>query len=343
MERSPEELLRLVRPMLATAGLAAAHGLARLPGGGNNRVFRLETDAGPVLLKEYFRHPADPRDRLAAEVAFSRFAWSQGLRMLPQPLASDPLHRLAVYEFIHGRRLSPGDVSADHVRQAGEFLRALDGRRGVAEAASLPAAAEACFSIADHCGCVSRRLERLQTIGPDSPWHREASDLVRQRLKPLWQELERRVTSAATASGLPVDAVIPSEDRWISPSDFGFHNALVGDDDRLRFFDFEYAGWDDPAKTVCDFFCQPAVPVARSHLAGLLGAATDSAARAETLRHRAEILMPAYELKWCCIMLNEFLPLGDSRRAFAGAGDSPEARRADQLRKVTAVLERLGS
>lgn len=342
-ERSPEDVLRLVEPMLATAGLGTAHGLTRLPGGGNNRVFRLETDTGPVLLKEYFQHPADPRDRLAAEVAFSRFAWSQGLRMLPEPLASDPLHRLAVYEFIQGQRLSPGDVSADHVRQAGEFLRLLDGCRTVPEAASLPAAAEACFSIADHCGCISRRLERLNTIRPDSRWHRDALDLVQQRLQPLWQELQRHVTSAATASGLPIDAVIPPEDRWISPSDFGFHNAVLGGDGRLRFFDFEYAGWDDPAKTVCDFFCQPAVPVPRAHSDGFLGATMDSAARAEKLRRRAEILLPAYELKWCCIMLNEFLPLGDSRRAFAGAADSPEARRADQVRKVLAALERLGS
>jgi hypothetical protein len=342
-ERSPDDLLRLVEPMLGAAGRGTPRGLFRLPGGGNNRVFRVETDAGPVLLKEYFQHPADPRDRLTAEVAFSRFAWSQGLRMLPEPLASDPLRRLAVYEFIQGRRLSPGEVSADHVRQAGEFLRALEGRRAAAETASLPAAAEACFSIADHCGCVSRRLDRLQAIGPDSPWHREALNLVQQRLQPLWQDLERRATSAGTLAGLRVDAVIPPEERWISPSDFGFHNALLGADGRLRFFDFEYAGWDDPAKTVCDFFCQPAVPVPRAHLDGFLAAATDAAGRAERLRQRAEILLPVYELKWCCIMLNEFLPLGDSRRAFAGAGDSPEARRADQLRKVAAALDRLGS
>ena len=25
------------------------------------------------------------------------------------------------------------------------------------------------------------------------------------------------------------------------------------------FIDFEYAGWDDPSKLICDFFCQPAV------------------------------------------------------------------------------------
>ena len=47
----------------------------------------------------------------------------------------------------------------------------------------------------------------------------------------------------------------------MSPSDFGFHNALATPGGRLVFIDFEYAGWDDPAKLANDFFCQPAVPV----------------------------------------------------------------------------------
>src|SRR6185503_11886129 len=46
----------------------------------------------------------------------------------------------------------------------------------------------------------------------------------------------------------------------LSPSDFGYHNAVLADDETVRFFDFEYAGWDDPAKLVCDFFNQVEVP-----------------------------------------------------------------------------------
>ena len=42
-------------------------------------------------------------------------------------------------------------------------------------------------------------------------------------------------------------------DKCLSPSDFGFHNVIVEKDKILRFIDFEYAGWDDPAKMVSDF------------------------------------------------------------------------------------------
>lgn len=340
-DRTPEDLLRLAGPLLTAAGLGPAHGVSRLPGGGNNRVHRLDTAAGPLLLKEYFQHPDDPRDRLAAELAFSGFAWSQGLRMLPQPLTSDPLHRLGLFEFIVGHRLSPAEVTADHVQQAGEFFRAVNARRHAPEAARLPAAAEACFSLTDHSSCVTRRLARLDTIEPVSALHREAADLVHRRLRPLWRDLEAGLTSAAADCSLQMDAPLTTSSRRLSPSDFGFHNALLCADGRLRFLDFEYAGWDDPAKAVCDFFCQPAVPVRREHWEAFLTAAMDSPELTADLRQRAALLLPAYEVKWCCIMLNEFLPLGDSRRAFAGAGESPDVRQAAQLRKVEAVLSRL--
>ena len=39
---------------------------------------------------------------------------------------------------------------------------------------------------------------------------------------------------------------------------------LAASDKKLRFLDFEYAGWDDPAKLIGDFFCQPAIPAPHS-------------------------------------------------------------------------------
>ena len=56
-------------------------------------------------------------------------------------------------------------------------------------------------------------------------------------------------------------SALSPDDCCLSPSDFGFHNALVDDDGQVTFLDFEYAGRDDPAKLVSDFFCQPEIPV----------------------------------------------------------------------------------
>src|SRR5581483_2047702 len=117
---------------------------------------------------------------------------------------------------------------------------------------------------------------------------------------------------------------IPRAARCISPSDFGFHNALLKPDGKLCFIDFEYAGWDDPAKTVCDFFCQPSVPVDRKHLGRFVEGIIPGFQDPERLEQRIRALLPVYGIKWCCILLNEFLPVGKARRRFASEDCDPE-------------------
>ena len=63
--------------LLACAGLAGAFDLRALRGGANNRVFRVQAQESPFLLKAYFTHPEDRRDRLGAEFSFLRFAWER--------------------------------------------------------------------------------------------------------------------------------------------------------------------------------------------------------------------------------------------------------------------------
>ena len=318
--------------LLAAAGLSPAVSFERLTEGGNNRVYRVETVSGPVLLKEYFRHAADLRDRLGAEQAFSQFAWRHGVSSLPRPLGCDRETGLGLYEFVVGRKLAPGEVTAAHVDAAAAFFAAVNRHRRDPAAADLPIASEACFSPAEHLACIDRRMARLATIEPGSDQHRRAAALVAHRLLPAWH----RVRADVAAAGMPLDEPLATDVRAISPSDFGFHNCLVTDAG-LTFIDFEYAGWDDPAKTVCDFFCQPAVPVPRDHVERFLNAAT-AVVGDPGLGDRVALLLPVYELKWCCIMLNEFLPTDDRRRAFAGGADDAESRRARQLDKVDRTL-----
>ena len=115
-----------VAVLLAAAGLPREFQIVALPGGGNNRVYRVDCNGRPLLLKAYFHHPDDPRDRLAAEFAFSRFASDRGIRCVPQPIARDDKNHLGLYEFIDGRPLAAGEIGAAEVDQAAGFFAALN-------------------------------------------------------------------------------------------------------------------------------------------------------------------------------------------------------------------------
>ena len=313
--------------LLAAAGLSPDYRLTALPGGANNQVYRVEAGDACALLKVYFRHPDDPRDRLEAEYGFCTFAWDHGLRCLPQPLAADPAAGLALYEFVCGTRLEPGEVGAEEVGQALAFYQALNTHKRSPEAAALPPGSEACFTLEAHLDCVARRVQRLADVPA------EVAHFVRDELAPAWQ--------AVAASLHDADLPLPEADRCLSPSDFGFHNALREADGCLRFLDFEYAGWDDPAKLVCDFFCQPAVPVPPKFHAEFAAAVAAGLSDPDLHRRRFAALLPVYRIKWCCILLNDFLPEGSARRQFAARRALSPERAAAQLAKARAMLASL--
>jgi hypothetical protein len=51
------------------------------------------------------------------------------------------------------------------------------------------------------------------------------------------------------------------------------------------------------------------------------------------------LLFPVYQLKWCCIVLNEFLPAGKARREFSEAHLQANRQPEVQLQKARGILE----
>lgn len=305
---------------------------------GNNRVFSVTTGGCRYAAKVYFRHPSDTRDRLHAEFSFLSCAAKAEIACVPKPVVCDPSRGIGVYEFIHGRKLSATEIDVDCVDQAAEFIARLNQAATHTEGRNLPDASEACFSIAAHFAMVDQRIDRLDRINGDDSIDREAREFS-SALRVRWTELKSLILKDAAAARIDPDAMLI--ERCISPSDFGFHNALATSERGICFIDFEYAGWDDPAKLIGDFFSHPAIPVDIAHLERFAKAVTAYARRPADLAQRAHILFPVFQVKWCCIILNEFLPEAAKRRLFADPGTDPAARKRGQLSKAKALFSRI--
>ncbi len=331
-------LLALADRLADSAGRGPARAVSRLAGGKNNQVYRVESAAGSLLLKRYFTDPRDTRDRLRAEWDFLTYAWSRGIRSVPAPLAADATAHAALYDFVEGRKLRASELVPAHIDAAIDFVLALN----ASPRATLAPGSEACFVLSEHVATIERRIARLAILDPDVPHVREATSFVSGRLLPAWNTVKSRLVSGARAAGLSIEQMLGPDDCCLSPSDFGFHNALVDDAGKVTFLDFEYAGRDDPAKLVSDFFCQPEIPVPVSHHAHFIDRMTTGLALNEAAIARCRLLLDAYQVKWTCIILNDFLPVGAARRAFADAG-AWDARCADQLAKAAAKLAALGT
>lgn len=329
-ELPPHEL---AKTLAGKANLGVPHSVESIAGGRNNRVFRVELEDGSAaVLKSYHQDPIDPRDRLRVEWDFLHYVGARGVGNVPRPLASDPAHHCALYSFVSGARATT--VDGDLIRQAADFAIAIN--QPPHEPQHLAPASEACFSLGSHLDTVDRRVARLRELDPGAPHIVKARAFVDRRLNGVWQDVRSAIIRQAAERGIALDATVVRP--IVSPSDFGFHNALIDAEGRATFLDFEYAGRDDPAKLICDFFCQPELSAPPRHY----GEFTDRLAIPLGLRDedlwRARLLLDAYRVKWACIMLNEFSSVGARRRAFASAQVS-ESRAAHQLASAERYLD----
>ncbi len=323
--------------LLIEAGFTDHFRARPLNGGANNRVFHLQGTDSDLLLKMYFRSAADARARPSTEFNFCRVVWDQGVRAVPRPLACTPEARVALYEYIPGRLLRSEEIDVDAVGEALDFYDAINQDLPTTAARALPRASEACFSIGDHLECVGGRVARLTGVEASSEVDARARSFIGRALVPAWEQIRRRTEDEA---GAGLRTRIPESDERLSPSDFGFHNAIRTADGSLRFIDFEYAGWDDPARMVCDFFCQPALPIPSDYFDWVARRVTSDLSEPKTHLRNTQLLFPVYQIKWCSILLNDFIKSGSDRRTFS-TGGSADTRKETQLEKARLKLDTL--
>lgn len=291
----------IVSSSMAQFGLPLPKASIPLTGGANNRVYKLSfEDRDPLVLKRYFQHPQDLRPRLQSEIAFLQYAWNIGLKCIPQPLYSNLETHVAITSFLSGQPPEAKDLKESLLQQVIDFFLTVN--RFKKQATHLPLASEACFTLHEHLRTIEDRIQLLLSV-------EALESFLRHQLLPAWERVKKHIEK------IP-DVPLLLEHRCVSPSDFGLHNALL-EKERLTLIDFEYAGWDDPAKTVCDFFCQPRIPIPLSFFNQVCDSFLSFCPDPNTMRARIHVLMPAYRIKWCCILLNQFSPVGQSRRTFA--------------------------
>ncbi len=303
--------------------------------GGNSRVFRIATASGRFAMKIYPSRTEDARDRLGAEIDALGFMRDHGIDQVPGVVAADRNRNAALLEWIDGEPVATArDTDID---AALAFLGRLHIARRHPSARTLAAASEACLSAAELERQVQYRHSRLADVGGDRP---ALAKFLANDLLPACRDFAAAARDAFGRFGIAWDADLDTGLRILSPSDFGFHNALRRPDDSLAFLDFEYFGWDDPAKLICDMLLHPGMTLSvESKLRFLAGARTlfgdDS-----SLTSRLRVLYPLFGLRWCAILLNEFLPEKWARRQHAGESDAAVAQ-SRQLVKSRDLLKRL--
>ena len=322
------------------------HAVTRIGRGGNSKAYRVICEDGSqYAAKSYFQRGMGGKggmDGLDVEFSSLRFLWENGERCVPQPLAADRSKQIALYQYVDGAEIDSRTVSDLDIEQLVSFAVRLKRLSASEQADRLPRAAEACLSFATLHDNILQRLEQLNDIqGEDA----STAGLRRFLSEEFAPALDVLVTGAMGEMGEAAwRAELPCGALTLSPSDFGFHNALRRPDGSIVLLDFEYFGKDDPAKMISDFVLHPGMELSESVKRGYVERMLYHFSADRGLSDRLTLSYPLFGLKWCMILLNEFVPNFIERREFAmGVRHNRDHVRARQLEKAERMLRRMTS
>jgi hypothetical protein len=298
--------------------------------GRNSGVYRVCAGDAVYALKQYPPRAPGDRDRASVEYVALRFLTGHGVMTVPRPIAVDPASDYLLLEWIEGDAVDEPKVA--DVAAAGVFLRAIHALRHESDAGVLPMAAEACLSGAETLGQIERRLARLAAVADELA----LAGFLRDTLMPLFSEVSAWAKAGYAAEGFSFAAETDRATQTLCPADFGFHNAMRRKGGELVFIDFDYFGWDDPVKLAADFLLHPGMRLSDGLKRQFAAEAADIYGSDRSFGQRLALLCPLFSLRWCAILLNEFLPERWANRVSAGeAADwaSAKQRQLDRARE----------
>ena len=315
----------------------------KLSGGHNSRVYSVTDGEGrQYVAKVYPSGGPNGRDRLDVEYGALQFLRRHGVECVPRTVGLDRDARSAIFEFVDGDSIPSPTVTTSDIDQAVDFLVCLASLRSAQDSVELPVASEACFSVQEIIENIELRESKLLAVRGEDSLYSDFHDFLDLEFVPAFEKIANWCRSRLESQGLSQDTKLESEGRTLSPSDFGFHNALRSSDDRIVFLDFEYFGWDDPAKTISDFLLHPGMDLDSTLKSRFWDGIVDGLSGFGNLSRRVEMVYPLWGLKWCMILLNEFVPDLMAIREFSSEaqqdGDSSRERQLNKARRMLAKV-----
>mgnify|MGYP001278637665 CR=1 FL=1 len=275
--------------------------------GGINNTVQILKDKNDFyyIQKEYRTEKQFPNPRQIREQSFLKHLNAiQLTTATPKVLNVDLDQGISSFSYIQGTLPKLNANFSEQIwKQCLNFL--IEIQQPSPNKACIPNAKESAFSLREHLEILTIRrndwLEKLLKKELDCP---NLNKFFLELYEPVYQKVAQIVLDHPY-----FNTPIKNEFRIINPSDFGLHNALFNkNNELLAFIDFEYAGWDDPAKMISDFFAQPRYPAPKELMNKFIQSISLSLfpQGSSALEERFPYVYSMIQMKWCLIRLGRF-------------------------------------
>jgi len=300
--------------------------LIQIAGRANSRIFKIKVGDVNYALKIYPDKTYDKRDRLGVEFDSLKKLHDSGIKNIPKVIQKDNKLNVALYEWIDGRNFSL--IDTEEIHDSLSFIKTLSSlSKGQELFSNNQLASEACLSTEELKNQIYSRFVKLSKVKSE----RQLSSFLNDKFLPTFTEVVNKTTDLWDLNQQFNDDLSCGY-RVLSPSDFGFHNAIKRNvDGRVIYIDFEYFGWDDPVKLTSDFIWHAGMELTEKASSYWLNGMKRIFSDDPEFERRLILLHPLYGLRWCMILLNEFLPHVWEIREHA---DHTYTKNRDEIKKL---------
>jgi len=271
----------------------------RIEGRGNSRLFRINMESGQKYAgKLYPDSTFDDRNRLEKETKAYRFLHSNEIKSVPENIWSDTNLNFGLFEWVNGTEIN--EVTDDNIINATVFVEKLAKLSKHTRNKEFQSASAACLSGQMIEEQIRNRYEIIHKLS-DNQYE------LRCFLENNFSDSFEKILTESKKNWPGIfETDLSKNYQVLSPSDFGFHNALFINNS-IKFIDFEYFGWDDPVKLTCDFLLHPGMVLTNERKNIWVTRTKEIFSDDNCFQQRLISSYGLYGLCWCLIMLNVFL------------------------------------
>jgi tRNA A-37 threonylcarbamoyl transferase component Bud32 len=233
----------------------------KLNGGINNPTYLINNKKNSYVLKKINSNPSSLFDRYVAEKQFLNLTNIISGINTPKLLYSFDTERVLILEYIKpdNAEYIP-NIDQNKINECVNFINKINLDKELGKKIITQNASDSYLDLTGHIENIDFRLKNFST-NHISEQYKESAENLLYLLKAKWIIL--RIDAFSFLEKNIIQNSIDQNYLKVSPSDFGFHNIIIKNNSNY-FIDFEFSGWDDPAKLYCDFILQPKFPIPSS-------------------------------------------------------------------------------
>ncbi len=268
--------------------------------GRNNRIFISYKNKNKIIIKKYKKKYSTKFDRFLSEKKFIEFLKKKKIHNIPQIISSNKKDKINIFNFIEGRHIK--QIEKKHLNLCLDFLKKINKNTNYKNF-RFQKASDSCLSIFEHIQSCSTRIKKFIKIYQKKKniYDKKIYNFLIKKIQPSFKKVIKEINQNFTT--YQKKNRIKESHMILSPSDFGFHNILISKNKTI-FIDFEYAGWDDPNKLLCDFILNPDYSISNTNQFYFLKKFSKIFKNKFSLSKKFHILKKLHFLKWVCVIIS---------------------------------------